>query len=83
MPESTVQMLLELQQAWGCGRCPGEPVPGSDHPFLMNIFLTQPEPPTMQLHVAADRQEVYGPAISIPGQKSTLCGAYSSQPWWK
>ena len=29
-----------MPTAWGCDHCPGEPVPGSDHPLLKNLFLT-------------------------------------------
>lgn len=37
--ESTIQMLLELSQAWCCNQCPGEPVSVPDDPLLKKIFL--------------------------------------------
>jgi len=34
------QRLPECLQAWGCGHCPGEPVPVSSHLLLNYLFLT-------------------------------------------
>lgn len=43
--ESTVQMLLELWQTWGCDHCFGEPVPEPNRPLGEKPFHdTKPEP---------------------------------------
>lgn len=49
VPESIVQMLLELCQAWCCDHCSGQPVPVSDHPLDEEPFPDmQPKHPLMQ-----------------------------------
>lgn len=49
MSESAVQTLLELLQARCHDHCLGEPVPGSGHPLMKNLF--QYELPLTQLNV--------------------------------
>lgn len=39
VPESIVQMLLELCQAWCCDHCPGQPVQCLTTPWMKNLFL--------------------------------------------
>lgn len=68
MPESVVQVLLELCQPWYCDHSSDEPVPAPNHPLGEEPFPDiQTKPSPTQLHAVSS-----GPVIGHESEEISI-----------